>query len=213
MAPGSLEEVRAHKSCLCRTSVLVGWFRPRQRAPASQASRRPKFNCPGYPRLMAGAAGVAAAQESFSLGGFEPVDHPGFFAKAGPFTLAEVAQATGAELAAGADAGRKIDGVKALAEADASHLSFFENRKYLPQLRETRAGVCLDITPIRGPTARPQHPARHQEPLQGLCSGAGALLSGGAPAQGRRSRAGESRRSVGGARGRRSDRAGSRNRS
>jgi UDP-3-O-[3-hydroxymyristoyl] glucosamine N-acyltransferase len=92
---------------------------------------------------MAGAAGSAAAQECFSLGGFEAVDHPGFFAKAGPFTLAEVARATGAELPAGADAGRKIDGVKSLAEAGHEQLSFFENRKYLPQLTETRAGACL----------------------------------------------------------------------
>jgi UDP-3-O-[3-hydroxymyristoyl] glucosamine N-acyltransferase len=71
------------------------------------------------------------------------VEHPGFFAKAGPFTLAEVARAAGAELGAGADGGRKIDGVKPLAEAGPDQLSFIENRKYLPQLKETRAGACL----------------------------------------------------------------------
>jgi len=71
------------------------------------------------------------------------VEHPGFFASAGPLTLAAVAQATGAELRAAADGERRVDGVKALADAGPGHLSFFENRKYLPQLRETQAGACL----------------------------------------------------------------------
>jgi UDP-3-O-[3-hydroxymyristoyl] glucosamine N-acyltransferase len=72
------------------------------------------------------------------------MNHPGFFAKAGPFTLAEVAEATGAEIkSASVDPTRTVDGLLPLAEAAAGQLSFFDNRKYLPQLLETKAGACL----------------------------------------------------------------------
>lgn len=36
-----------------------------------------------------------------------------------------------------------IDDVRPLKNAGPSHLSFFENRKYLPQLKKTNAGVCI----------------------------------------------------------------------
>ncbi|MGE0023478.1 MAG: UDP-3-O-(3-hydroxymyristoyl)glucosamine N-acyltransferase [Hyphomicrobium sp.] len=76
------------------------------------------------------------------------MNHPGFFDIAGPFTLADIAAATNSEVARGADAGRTLTGVRPLSEAQAQHLSFFENRKYLPQLRETGAGACLVSAPF-----------------------------------------------------------------
>ena len=69
------------------------------------------------------------------------MEHPGFFAKAGPFTLAEVAKATGAEVTVEGE--RRVDDIRPLLEAAPSQLSFFDNRKYLPQLLETQAGACL----------------------------------------------------------------------
>jgi UDP-3-O-[3-hydroxymyristoyl] glucosamine N-acyltransferase len=71
------------------------------------------------------------------------MQHPGFFSNAGPFTLAEVAKATGAELASGADSGRKILDVRALSDAGPSDVTFLDNRKYKPQLATTRAGAVL----------------------------------------------------------------------
>lgn len=72
------------------------------------------------------------------------MNHPGFFHKAGPFTLAEVAAATGAEVQGDANAAAlSVAGVEPLGEAGPDHLSFFENRKYLPQLQATQAGACL----------------------------------------------------------------------
>lgn len=72
------------------------------------------------------------------------MNHPGFFHKAGPFTLADVAAATGAEVS---DADKAaivtVSGVVPLAEAGPEHISFFENRKYLAQLEATKAGACL----------------------------------------------------------------------
>ncbi|MCL4767691.1 MAG: UDP-3-O-(3-hydroxymyristoyl)glucosamine N-acyltransferase [Hyphomicrobiaceae bacterium] len=71
------------------------------------------------------------------------MEHPGFFERAGPFPLAEVARAAGAELARGADGSRPIGNVRSLADAGSGHVSFLDNRKYLPQLQTTRAGACL----------------------------------------------------------------------
>jgi UDP-3-O-[3-hydroxymyristoyl] glucosamine N-acyltransferase len=71
------------------------------------------------------------------------MEHPGFFDRAGPFSLGEVARATGAELPAGVEPERLIEDVRPLSEAGAAHLSFLDNRKYLGQLRSTAAGACL----------------------------------------------------------------------
>lgn len=71
------------------------------------------------------------------------MEHPGFFAKAGPFTLSEIAQATGAELPAGVDAERRLSSVVSLSDAGPDDLSFLDNRKYLPALQASRTGACL----------------------------------------------------------------------
>jgi UDP-3-O-[3-hydroxymyristoyl] glucosamine N-acyltransferase len=72
------------------------------------------------------------------------MNHPGFFDIAGPFTLAEIAAATQSEVIGDAGAkARKMDGIQPLSDASARHLSFVDNRKYLPQLLTTTAGACL----------------------------------------------------------------------
>jgi UDP-3-O-[3-hydroxymyristoyl] glucosamine N-acyltransferase len=74
------------------------------------------------------------------------MQHPGFFERSGPFTLAEIAKATGGEVVGG-DSGRVIADVRPLAEAGASHISFIDNRKYLGDLQRTEAGACL-VAPV-----------------------------------------------------------------
>lgn len=69
------------------------------------------------------------------------MNHPGFFALAGPFTLADIAAATQADVRG--DSSKTVEGLQPLGEASERHLSFFENRKYLPQLQTTKAGACL----------------------------------------------------------------------
>ncbi|MCC7251855.1 UDP-3-O-(3-hydroxymyristoyl)glucosamine N-acyltransferase [Hyphomicrobium sp.] len=77
------------------------------------------------------------------------MNHPGFFNIAGPFTLAEIAAATQSEIKGDAAASaRTLDGVQPLSEAAPHHLSFFDNRKYLPQLLGTKAGACLVSAPF-----------------------------------------------------------------
>jgi len=70
------------------------------------------------------------------------MEHPGFFHRAGPFSFADVARATGAE-AAGGDASTMLEDVRTLADAGARDITFFNNRKYVDDLKHTRAGACL----------------------------------------------------------------------
>ena len=68
---------------------------------------------------------------------------PRFFAVAGPFTLAEIAEAAGAELTAGADPERRLSDVAPLSHAAPNHLSFLANSKYVKAFADCRAGACI----------------------------------------------------------------------
>jgi UDP-3-O-[3-hydroxymyristoyl] glucosamine N-acyltransferase len=79
------------------------------------------------------------------------MEHPGFFKRAGPFTLADIAKATGAELVPGGTSGETLlEDVRTLTDAGPRHLSFFNNRKYADQLKATRAGACLALPALAG---------------------------------------------------------------
>jgi UDP-3-O-[3-hydroxymyristoyl] glucosamine N-acyltransferase len=72
------------------------------------------------------------------------MEHPGFFRRAGPFSLADIAKATGAELAPGAGAAdTMLEDVRTLTDAGPHDLTFFNNRKYADRLKATQAGACL----------------------------------------------------------------------
>ncbi len=71
------------------------------------------------------------------------MEHPGFFERAGPFPLSDVAEAAGAEVAAGGNIHLLIDDVQPLHEARSNHVSFIDNKKYLGQLAATQAGACF----------------------------------------------------------------------
>jgi UDP-3-O-[3-hydroxymyristoyl] glucosamine N-acyltransferase len=73
------------------------------------------------------------------------MDHPGFWAPAGPFPLSELAAFAGAQILEDFEskAGKLMVTVKALDDAGDHDVSFFENRKYLAALRETRAGAIF----------------------------------------------------------------------
>ena len=70
------------------------------------------------------------------------MQHPGFFDRAGPFALAELAQAAGAEVPA-ATIATLIEDAKPLDAAGPAHISFLDNRRYVPQLRVTTAAACF----------------------------------------------------------------------
>ncbi|MFI4964629.1 MAG: UDP-3-O-(3-hydroxymyristoyl)glucosamine N-acyltransferase [Caulobacterales bacterium] len=68
---------------------------------------------------------------------------PRFFEDLGPVTLQDLAALTGARLADGSAANRLVRAVSVLAGAGPDVVTFVSDRKFLPQVRETRAGACF----------------------------------------------------------------------
>lgn len=71
------------------------------------------------------------------------MQHPGFFERAGPFTLDNICEHLGLSVLANKDGGRLISDIKSLDEAGAEHLTFLDNRKYLKSLSKTKAAACF----------------------------------------------------------------------
>ena len=69
--------------------------------------------------------------------------HPGFFHRAGPFALRDIAEKIGAVLMRAEEGSRMIADVKSLRNAGSGDLAFFDNRKYAAQLAATKAGACI----------------------------------------------------------------------
>ncbi|NKD76340.1 UDP-3-O-(3-hydroxymyristoyl)glucosamine N-acyltransferase [Haematospirillum sp. H1815] len=78
---------------------------------------------------------------------------PRFFNKAGPFRLVDLAAAADAEIS---DQSKElvIHDVAPLSTAGAGHLSFLDNRAYLPQFRSTKAAACV-VHPLHRDAAPP----------------------------------------------------------
>ncbi len=71
------------------------------------------------------------------------MEHPGFFERAGPFSLHVLAEATGSELIGTSGPDAEIEDMRPLDAATKGQLSFLDNPKYLPLLANTRASACL----------------------------------------------------------------------
>jgi len=69
------------------------------------------------------------------------MQHPGFFERAGPFSLQEIC--ANLELPEPRDGSPLIDDILPLDAAGPTHLTFVDNKKYLAQLDETRSAACL----------------------------------------------------------------------
>jgi UDP-3-O-[3-hydroxymyristoyl] glucosamine N-acyltransferase len=78
-----------------------------------------------------------------ALAAEHPMEHPGFFQRAGPFSLGSVAEAVHARPADGADLDLPIKDVRPLDSAAIGDLSFIDNPKYLAALAKTAASACL----------------------------------------------------------------------
>jgi UDP-3-O-[3-hydroxymyristoyl] glucosamine N-acyltransferase len=68
---------------------------------------------------------------------------PRFFSVSGPFTLARLAQVSGARLGDGADPEARITDVAPLEAAGPDHIAFLDNKRYLEAFRASRAGACV----------------------------------------------------------------------
>jgi UDP-3-O-[3-hydroxymyristoyl] glucosamine N-acyltransferase len=71
------------------------------------------------------------------------MQHPGFFERAGPFSLGAVAEAVGAKPRSDADLDAEIKDVRPLDGAAKGDLSFLDNPKYLSVFTATGASACL----------------------------------------------------------------------
>lgn len=66
-----------------------------------------------------------------------------FFINKGPFSVRQLIEITGAELQGKVDDNRLIKDVAPLHRATEDEVSFLSNKKYISQLQETKAGVCI----------------------------------------------------------------------
>lgn len=66
-----------------------------------------------------------------------------FFDNAGPFALSELAAIAEADLAAGVDGARRFADVAPLDTAGPDDVSFLDNRRYVGQFSESKAGACI----------------------------------------------------------------------
>ncbi|MBT3360021.1 MAG: UDP-3-O-(3-hydroxymyristoyl)glucosamine N-acyltransferase [Rhodospirillales bacterium] len=66
-----------------------------------------------------------------------------FFAVAGPFTLAQLAEISGAEMGGDADPGMEFSDVSALETATKSDVGFLDNKRYVDAFSQSGAGACL----------------------------------------------------------------------
>ena len=68
---------------------------------------------------------------------------PRFFEIASPLSLGRIAEIASAELSAGCDPELRITDVAPLDRAGPDHVSFLNNKRYLPSLAESQAGACI----------------------------------------------------------------------
>ncbi|MBL6928847.1 MAG: UDP-3-O-(3-hydroxymyristoyl)glucosamine N-acyltransferase [Rhodospirillales bacterium] len=66
-----------------------------------------------------------------------------FFAVSGPFTLAQLAEISGAEIGGDGDPDMKFSDVSALETAAKTDVSFLDNKRYVDAFAQSGAGVCL----------------------------------------------------------------------
>jgi len=81
--------------------------------------------------------------------------HPGFFHRAGPFALRDIAEKVGAVLTRDEEGSRMIADVKSLRNAGSDDLAFFDNRKYAAQLAQQKQVLASSLISMR---------SEHQEP-------------------------------------------------
>ena len=68
---------------------------------------------------------------------------PRFYSVAGPFSLKELAEVSGAKIGDGASPDAMFVDVQPLSEGGPEHVSFFDNKLYFESFTESRAGACL----------------------------------------------------------------------
>ncbi|HRK18261.1 MAG TPA: UDP-3-O-(3-hydroxymyristoyl)glucosamine N-acyltransferase [Hyphomicrobiaceae bacterium] len=122
------------------------------------------------------------------------MEHPGFFERAGPFTVAEIAAMLGGEIG-GADpvaaASIELRDIKPLDEAVPGYLTFIDNRKYVPMLGQTRASAVLVAPQLVNRVPAGVVPIILKNPYRGFAQGLMAFYPGAGVPNSTASSAGE----------------------
>lgn len=71
------------------------------------------------------------------------MEHPGFFLKAGPFSVSEICTHLNLPLPQGANPDLMIEDVSSLTAAGPADITFFEDKKRLEEFKNSSAGLCL----------------------------------------------------------------------
>lgn len=98
-----------------------------------------------------------------------------FFSVAGPFTLGQLAEITGAELSDPAAASRQVHDVAPLQEANDTQISFLDNRKYADYFRNTKAAACFVRPELAGEAPAGTVALRHKNPYKAYALAAQAF--------------------------------------
>jgi UDP-3-O-[3-hydroxymyristoyl] glucosamine N-acyltransferase len=96
------------------------------------------------------------------------MEHPGFFERAGPFSLRVIGEAAGASVPGNVDDGASISDVRPLDAAGEHDVSFLDNPKYLPLFTMTGAGACLVSTKFASQAPRETVCLITPEPYRGF---------------------------------------------
>jgi len=71
------------------------------------------------------------------------MEHPGFYDRAGPYTVREICEAISVRPGENVDLDLRIEDVKPVDHSGPGHVTFVDNPKYLKYLETTQASVCI----------------------------------------------------------------------
>jgi UDP-3-O-[3-hydroxymyristoyl] glucosamine N-acyltransferase len=109
---------------------------------------------------------------------------PRFFNVAGPFSVAEIARRTGARIGGAGQAELLLSEVAPLDTAGPNHLSWLDNRKYLPDLRTTGAGAVFVQPALAGEAPKTATLLLTEQPHRGYAIAAQAFFPDPPPVPG-----------------------------
>jgi UDP-3-O-[3-hydroxymyristoyl] glucosamine N-acyltransferase len=109
---------------------------------------------------------------------------PRFFSVAGPFSVAEIARRTGAAIGGAGQAELLLSEVAPLESAGPNHLSWLDNRKYLPGFRKTGAGAVFVQPAFAGEASKTATLLLTEQPYRAYAIAAQAFYPDPPPAPG-----------------------------
>src|SRR3546814_1978365 len=128
-------------------NIVISFWPSRLLSSCGRNSTSPARPCSGLTAVSRKCRGHQAPMGRLRTGRRRTEEGPmadrRFFDNAGPFALSELATIAEAELAPGADGARRFADVAPLDVAGPDDVGFLDNRRYLGQFAESKAGACI----------------------------------------------------------------------